>query len=181
MDLAAALDVLGVAPGTPLADVRTAYRRAVAAAHPDRAEDRSDPRAGHDETAALTVAWATVQAAGTTDLPAAPPDPRADTSDPPGAAPTAGDTIGIAAPPDEAFVLLLDAAAEVGTIAYVDRNLGILETIVRFEGGPSCSVLITLQGRAWGTEAFCTMESIEATPAPPIDAVVAALVDALTR
>lgn len=91
----------------------------------------------------------------------------------------ASDTIGVAAPPDEAFVVLHDAASRVGEISYVDRNLGIVEAIVRFEGGPSCSLLVTLQGRAWGTEAFCTLESIEADPTPPITAVMEALLEAL--
>ena len=52
---------------------------------------------------------------------------------------------------------------------------------MRFEGGPSCSVLITLQGRAFGTDAFCTMESIEAAPTPAIRPVVEALVEELRR
>ena len=60
-------------------------------------------------------------------------------------------------------------------------QLGILELIVRFEGGPSCSVLITLQGRAFGTDAFCTMDSIEAAPTPPLRPVVEALVEELRR
>ena len=85
------------------------------------------------------------------------------------------------APASEAFALLLDAAAGIGGIGYVDRRLGILEVIVRFEGGPSCSVLITLQGRAFGTDAFCTMESIEAAPTPPIRPVIEALLEALTQ
>ena len=93
---------------------------------------------------------------------------------------TGGDTIGVAAPPDETWVILAEAASQVGEIAYVDRSLGILEAIVRFEGGPSCSLLITLQGRAWGTEAFCTLESIEAAPTPPIAPVIDAMLDALT-
>ena len=71
------------------------------------------------------------------------------------------------------------AASQIAHIGYFDRSIGMLETIVRFEGGPSCSVLATLQGRADGTEAFCTMESIEATPAPPIRPVVEALVEAI--
>ena len=53
--------------------------------------------------------------------------------------------------------------------------------MVRFEGGPTCSVLITLQGRAHHTDAFCTMESIEAAPTPPIRPVVEALVDELVH
>jgi hypothetical protein len=92
-----------------------------------------------------------------------------------------GDTIAIGAPPTEAFALLFEAAARLGGIGYVDRQLGIIEVIVRFEGGPSCSVLITLQGRAFGTDAFCTMDSIEAAPTPPLRPVVEALVEELRR
>jgi hypothetical protein len=89
------------------------------------------------------------------------------------------DAILVDAPADETFVALFEAAGRIGHVGYFDRHLGILETIVRFEGGPSCSVLITLQGRAVGTEAFLTMESIEAAPTPPIAPVVDALVAAL--
>ena len=61
--------------------------------------------------------------------------------------------------------------------AYFDRNLGLLATVVRF-GEADLSVLnVTLQGRAYGTEAYCTMESIEAAPTPPIAAVIDALVE----
>jgi len=87
-----------------------------------------------------------------------------------------GDTIWIEAPPDEAYQRLLDAAACLGGIGHVDRTNELLEVIVRFEGGPSCSVLMTLQGRAYGTEVFCEMESIEADPAPPLAPVLEELV-----
>ena len=80
-------------------------------------------------------------------------------------------------PPSEAFSILLDACAQIGGIGYVDRALGLLEVIVRFEGGPSCSVLVTMQGRAFGTDAFITMESIEADPTPPLAPVVDALLE----
>jgi hypothetical protein len=61
----------------------------------------------------------------------------------------------------------------------VDRNLGILEVIVRFEGGPSCSVLMTMQGRAFGTDVFISMESIEADPTPALAPVLDALLEEL--
>ena len=83
------------------------------------------------------------------------------------------------APVAESFAVLFEAAGRIGHVAYFDRQLGILETIVRFEGGPSCSLLITLQGRAGGTEAFCTLESIEAMATPPIRPVIDALLAAL--
>ncbi len=193
MDLIAALEVLGVDPGASMESARAAYRRAVRTAHPDVAVG-CDPSGAHDRTALLTEAWAVVHAAGTTtaDDPASGAGTVPDASDDDGSdgggdrwaerpevGAVASDTIGVAAPPDETFVLLHEAASEVGEIAYVDRNLGILEAIVRFEGGPSCSLLVTLQGRAWGTEAFCTLESIEADPTPSIAPVMEALLVAL--
>jgi hypothetical protein len=90
------------------------------------------------------------------------------------------DSLFIDAPPDLTWVLLHEAAAKVGNVAYVDPSLGLLEIMVRFDGGPTCSVLMTLQGRAHHTEVMCTMSSIEAAPTPPIAPVVDALVEALT-
>ena len=92
-----------------------------------------------------------------------------------------GDAIAVHAPAEEAFALLFEAAGRVGHIAYFDRQLGILETVVRFEGGPTCSVMITLQGRAMYTEAFCTMASIEAAPTPSIQPVVEAIIEELVH
>jgi hypothetical protein len=192
-----ALAVLGISRGTRDTDVRAAYRRLVSAGHPDRAD------AGPDATrltARVTQAYAVVRRAvdqagdGIVPVtPAARPPPVPEPAAPPpsadpdrwaegtGVSQVDQDSITIAAPADEAFAALFEAAGRVGHLAYFDRHLGILETVVRFEGGPSCSVLITLQGRAYGTEAFCTMESIEAAPTPPIAPVVDALVQELTQ
>ncbi|MCD9622987.1 hypothetical protein [Rhabdothermincola salaria] len=195
MSLTEALGVLGVVPGTPLADVRLVYRSLVRRSHPDL---RHEPDATA-RTARITAAFATVRAAtlatGGELVPAPAPTPpsasarTAAEGRPPTGAPgpteateadtVDGDTIAITVPPSEAFALLLDAAARVGSVGYVDRQLGLLEVLVRFEGGPTCSVLCTLQGRAFVTEVFCTMDSIEAAPAPPLRPVVEALVDAL--
>src|SRR5690606_34540571 len=113
--------------------------------------------------------------------PPPPPAPAAPTGteDGPAVEVTALDegTIALGAPVPEAYARLVEAAGQVGEIAYYDRRLGILEIIVRFEGGPSCSVVMTLQGRAHHTEVFCTMESIESAPTPPIATVIDALVD----
>ena len=46
---------------------------------------------------------------------------------------------------------------------------------------PATSLVLTLQGRGEGTEVFCTVESIEARPAPPVSAVVDLLELALHR
>jgi hypothetical protein len=194
MDLVEALEVLGLRPGTPMQEVREAYRVQVRAAHPDLVGPEGDRSAATSRTARITSAFAAVRRAviesGTDLVPEPPVGPVREPQ--PSSAPrtwavdrveadTDGDTIAIAAPPTEAFALLLDAGARIGGIGYVDRQLGIVEIIVRFEGGPSCSVLITLQGRAFGTDAFCTMDSIEAAPTPPLRPVVEALLEELTR
>jgi hypothetical protein len=197
VDTDEALGVLGISPGARAEDVRAAYLRLIRDRHPDRAV--SDPDATH-QTARLTQAYSVVRAvlaeSGGSVVPESPPaagrgapghDPaprRAEwpydgQAEPVDADLVDADTIAVDAPADEAFALLFEAAGRVGHVAYFDRQLGILETMVRFEGGPTCSVLITLQGRAHATEAFCTMESIEAAPTPPIRPVVEALVHEL--
>ena len=90
-----------------------------------------------------------------------------------------GDTVHLAAPPDEAFARLLDACHRIGDVTYIDRSCAILEALVRVEGEGVCSLVITLQGRANGTDAFCTLEAIEHVASPPVRPVVERLVDAL--
>ena len=92
-----------------------------------------------------------------------------------------GDSLLMEAPADETFRWLLDAAHDIGEITYVDRSMPIMEVLCRFEGEPATSLLLTLQGRGGDTEVFCTVESIEARPAPPTDAVVDLLELALHR
>jgi hypothetical protein len=179
-----ALGVLGLGTTTDLAEVRAAFRRLVREHHPDVAGATETAQA-----ARLTEAYALLRqvADESGTIAAAPPSPP-----PPAAArPTsayddavaaelaAGDTLVLHAPMRDAFAALFEAAGHIGHVAYFDQQLGILEAIVRFEGGPSCSLLLTLQGRAHGTEVFCTMESIEALPTPPLRPVIDALLVAL--
>jgi hypothetical protein len=198
MDTGEALAVLGISPGATADEARSAYRRLNRTSHPDHAG--GDP-ASTRQTARLTQAYAVIRTAiaanGGSSVPVSAPVPpptpySADATratrfpyDGQGAPVEAelleGDAIAVHAPAEEAFALLFEAAGRVGHIAYFDRQLGILETVVRFEGGPTCSVLITLQGRALYTEAFCTMESIEAAPTPPIEPVVEAIVTELVH
>lgn len=194
MDLAEALAILEIEPGRSMDEVRERYRSLVRRSHPDLLGPDEDRSAATAATARITSAFAIVRRAVLdADGEVVPEPPAPAGAAPPPASPPApwsvdlveadadGDTISIAAPASEAYALLLDAAAGIGGIGYVDRRLGILEVIVRFEGGPSCSVLITIQGRAFGTDAFCTMESIEAAPTPPIQPVIDALLEALTQ
>jgi len=202
MTLSEALTVLGLVPGQSLDQARQRFRELLLRTHPDVVGNRASAVEATDGTIALTTAFEVVKdavASGDGHLIPAPIDcePQASTTPRSGAEretcrhrsgntpPVAieiradGDSLFISAPPPEAFAILLDASSRLGGIGYVDRNLGILEVIVRFEGGPSCSVLMTLQGRAFGTDAFITMESIEADPTPALAPVVEALLEEL--
>lgn len=180
MDTAEARAVLGIAAGADWEAVRAAYRRAIRGAHPDTH--------GHGATATavrLNEAYSVLQEArraGTLDRPA-PPPPAAPPPPPPapptvGVAVEANDTLLLAAPPDEAFLVLLEAAHQVGNVSYIDRSCGIFETVVR-QDDETCSLLVTLQGRAHGTEAFLALEALERAASLPTDRVLDRLLDAL--
>ncbi|MCU1371697.1 MAG: DnaJ-like protein [Ilumatobacteraceae bacterium] len=193
MTPAEAARILGVGAGATPDEVRIAYRSQIRTHHPDRAGARSSDRA-----ASITEAYRVLVERG----PAAPEEPqeprpgarttatgpvppRPATDDLAFGAPPVGrldeDTLALGAPPDESFRWLLDAAHDVGEITYVDRSMPIMEVLCRFEGEPATSLLLTLQGRGERTEVFCTVESIEARPAPPTSAVVDLLELALHR
>ena len=180
MDVAEARIVLGVTAREGWSEVRTAYRRAIRAAHPDTQGTASTTTAVR-----LNEAYAVLRRArqaGTLDAPPPPPAPAP--PPPPPAPPTVGlatvgnDTILLAAPPDEAFALLLEAAHGVGNVSYVDRSCAIFEAVVR-QDDETCSLVVTLQGRAHGTEAFLTLEAMERAASLPTDRVLARLVGAL--
>lgn len=187
--------MLGVSPGATADELRASYLDLVRRLHPDVIATRPEGSGLDDDartllTANVTAAYAALQSA----LRASPdrriPSPSGDqrTAAEPGRAaePTVSrtrDVIAVDAPPATTFALLYEAAGRVGNVAYYDRQLGILEIIVRFEGGPSCSVLMTLQQHARDprlTEIVCSMESIEAAPTPPIAPVIDELVHELT-
>jgi hypothetical protein len=181
MDVEEARSVLGVTAADGWDAVRAAYRRKIRAAHPDTQGAGSTFAATR-----LNQAYAALSRAkragrlhapvGAPPGPAAPPPPPA--PPPVGLAVVGGDTLLLAAPPDEAFALLLEAGHRVGEVSYVDRSCAIFEVVVR-QDGETCSLLVTLQGRAHGTEAFLTLEALERPASLPPDRVVARMVDAL--
>lgn len=183
MDVPAARARLGLGPRPSWAEVRVAYRAQIAAAHPDRAG--GDP----ERAAAVTAAYAVLERArreGRLQQPSEPTPapaqaPAAPVQDPMAEPPEVldGDTVHLACPPDEAFVRLVEAGHRIGDVTYVDRSCAILEVLVRVEGEGVCSLVITLQGRADGTDAFCTLEAIEHVASPPVRHVVQHLVRAL--
>ncbi|HRW37592.1 MAG TPA: J domain-containing protein [Aquihabitans sp.] len=185
--------VLGVAPDAAPDEVRAAYRRLIRTHHPDRAG-----RSSSDRAASITEAYRVLRAAptgpgpGTRRSPRTPRAPRSARPTPSarprrrdlGAPPVQrldGDTLLVLAPADETFRWLLEAAHDVGEVTYLDRSMPIAEVLCQFEGEPATSLVVTLQGRGEGTEVFCTVESIEARPAPPVAAVVDLLELALHR
>lgn len=206
MHRADALAELGVGPGDDLRTVRRAYHRLLRERHPDLVAGAGTSGNATRETTRLIEAYDLVVALIRSDPAGRIPD-EADGSDatghldgsPTGAPPNEQATEGsgpvdpppsgveaadedallVDAPPDLAWAFLVEAAARVGNTAYVDPSLGLLEIMVRFDGGPTCSVVFTLQGRGRYTEIMCSMASIEAAPTPPIAPVVDALVDAL--
>ncbi|MDD9369172.1 MAG: hypothetical protein PV358_03585, partial [Acidimicrobiales bacterium] len=113
--------------------------------------------------------------------PAAPPPPAPPPPGPPavGVSVEGTDTVLLAAPPDEAFALLLDAGHRVGDVSYVDRSCAIFEVVVR-QDDETCSLVVTLQGRAHGTEAFLTLEAMERAASLPPDRILRRVVDALS-
>ena len=183
MDERAARRALGVADDAPWDAVRAAYRTAIGRAHPDRAGGST--RAA----AALNVAYATLVRArrdGSPTTPSPPAAPRPAPRRPP-VAPVGpvevldGDTLHLPVPPDEAFALLVDAAHRIGDVTYVDRSCAIFEALVVVPDEGTCSLVVTLQGRAHGTDAFCTLEAIEHVGSPPPAPVVHALGEALAH
>lgn len=189
MTPAEAARILGVGAAATADEVRVAYRSQIRTHHPDRAGATSSARA-----ASITEAYRVLVEHG--PPPPEPPPPKRSSASGPvpprtafedlgfGAPPVGRvdeDTLALGAPPDESFRWLLDAAHDVGEITYVDRSMPIMEVLCRFEGEPATSLLVTLQGRGARTEVFCTVESIEARPAPPTSAVVDLLELALHR
>ncbi len=177
MARATAAQVLGVDETADPEEVRRAYRRLIGRHHPDRA--------GADATENATqinLAYAVLRTAAPAIQPAAAEPAVAETQTrPPTTVGVTGDddTLAIALPPDEAFLAVLDAGHQLGEVTYVDPDNGLLEVVVSFLEAPTSSVVITFQGRADHTDAFCTIESLGAGPPPPLADVVSLLAAAI--
>jgi hypothetical protein len=93
----------------------------------------------------------------------------------------ADDTISMAVPAHEAFLVAHEASQSIGDVSYVDLDAGLLQVIVEFEGYPPCQLHLDLQGRAasGSTEVFVTIESATGAAAPPIGPVTVLVADAM--
>jgi hypothetical protein len=173
VELEEARAVLGVGVGAEWEEVRTAYRRLLRRHHPDVALDSG---AGVT-TARIVAAFGLLRSARRAPAAPGPEGGSANNERRAAQAPALGedDTVVLHAPPDEAFLALLDAVQEVGEATYVDADVGLLETIVG-SGPGACSLVVSLQGRGNGTtEAFVTLEPLGQGPPPPLAPLVAEL------
>jgi DnaJ domain len=176
--------LLGVTTHDTWDAVRVSYRQLMRQLHPDHAGPTFTHRAAelNEAYAVLSRSMGIRRAHG--PMPPGGYRPDIATATPPEPAPPldahvdAGDTLVVEAPPDEAFTRLLEAAHVVGAVTYVDRSNAIFEVVVQHDG-EACSMVVTLQGRSEGTEAFCTLESIERVASPSPEPVVRRLADAL--
>jgi DnaJ domain len=181
--------LLGVEDGSTANELRAAYRRALLHTHPDLSPEGD----ATERTVELTRAYRLlvdqlkeVVERGAPPSMARSPAPRPPAS--PSSPPTASiavvllddDTIGVAAPPSETLLLLVDTVNRLGDISYLDPSAGLVEAVVEFIEAPTSSVLLSLQGRATGmTEIFCTVEPLSGGEAPPSDAVTRLLLHTL--
>jgi hypothetical protein len=186
--------VLEVAAGDDWDAVRASYRRLIREAHPDLTGDGRGTATAR-QAARLNEAYAVLSRAKRSGTLAAPrpssPGANGGRPTPPPPAPPAppdppavgvrlvgADTLLLAAPPEVAFPLLVEAAQRIGSLSYVDRSCGIFEVIVRLDGETG-SLLVMLQGRGHGTEAVFALESLERAasyvPEPVVREMLAAL------
>lgn len=170
MDLSGAWQVIGLTPTTDRRKVRDAYRALVTITHPDH---NAAPSA-HSRTAQITLAYQLIS----THLSTAPvqrttPRPRTPSAPPVTARPTAVDTISVDGPPDLVASIVIDACHRFGELLIVDASAGLVQVAVEFVDGPTCHVLLDLQGRAHDgtTDVFVTVDSLEMRPAPDLAAV----------
>ena len=188
LNLRDALAALGLdAATTDVTVVRSAYLAAIRTAHPDRNAAAGATAASARLTVAYRVATdALVAGVRTPDsdetlrpadrtnsavpLPPRGPEPVVITVD---VRVIADDTIEDAAPPDLTFAWLVQTGHVAGAVTFLDRSAALLQILVAFVDEPVCQMIFDLQGRAahGTTEVFCTIDSIEDRPAPPIDAV----------
>lgn len=216
-----ALALLGVTPDADGRAIKRAYRVAARRLHPDRPDAPAD---AHERMTLLNEAYDVAAAllSGASDQAARPSDPAAHTpaatAEPPSgqrhssgrAATVAADTgvhldvdgtLLVEAPPDETFMVLVEAAERLGEVTYVDRSSGLLQILIDqigdqivdqigdqsadqsgrpgqpTERSSSSYVTFSLQGRALNTEIFVTIESIDGRPPLPVQPVLEVLAE----
>ena len=167
MDRRDALRVLGLTDEAPADEIRARYLDLVRKNHPDVARD-----GGAADVAAITEAYRVVITSPPEPARPAPRRHIAVTSD--------GDSLSVAMPGYETFRAVAEAATKIGSIAYIDADAALLEAVITLTSGVTCSLVMTLQGRATGvTDVFCTVEPLGNGEAPPVAVLVAELAGVL--
>jgi hypothetical protein len=184
MDLDDALGTLGLGRATTWSEIRREYRARIREVHPDLT---SGPGTA---AARLNAAFAVLEPVYRRGLPPPPLPPPATPAPPRPSAPPAWDGMDasvermdddglvLVAPPDEVFLRLASVIDEIGAVTYADADLGYLEAVV---GDGTGQLVVSLQGRAHATEAFFTLEPMDARPAPALDAIVRQIAAHLRR
>lgn len=187
MDLDEALATLGLRHDTTWPEVRAAYRARIRAVHPDVARGRGR------EAATLNAAFSVLERVYRRGEPAPPRSsavndtaaagdaattprshPRRARFDAPYEGPidmvaVDDDGLALVAPADEVFHRLATVIDDIGDVTYADPDGGYLEAVVA-EG--CAQLVVSLQGRAHATEAFFTLEPMDARAVPPIESIV---------
>jgi len=191
MPLDEAWQRLGITPTTDLRRVRSAYLARLRNVHPDLSPSPS----ANDATVELLRAYEVVLESLTTPV-AAPPPPGPVTPEPAphgtsieqlaGIGLLADDTIGIEAPPNEAYRVALEAAYRLGDVIHVEPSGGLLQVMLDLRDMDGtrrlCQLLVVLQGRGTGiTELHCAVEPLDAAPPPPIQAILELFVDEMVE
>src|SRR5207244_6059346 len=151
--------ILGVDRTADADEVRAAYRRLLLALHPDVAGTQSTPRA-----ARVIEAYRVLR---DVEPDVAPVEERPEVHE------LDGDTLAVGAPADEAFLLVLEVAHEIGDVTFIDRQDGFIETLLTADDGRDFSLVVSFQGRGNGTtEAFFTLVPLDNGPSAPVAPVV---------
>ncbi len=169
--------MLGVRPTTPWSEVRLAYRDRIRRLHPDVAGPGSGEHAARTNEAFRVVRAAVAE--GTHPAPVPTPAPTTVPVDVVEVAVLDDEGLELVAPPDEVFDRIHAALYAVGQVSYVDPEAGLLECLLETDGHPPSQLTVSLQGRGATTEAFFTLESLDARAAPPLPAVVRLLAQRL--
>ena len=163
--------------------LRGAYRRRLRQLHPDLNHSPGAATATHELTEAYrTLAAEPGEESTGPRRPAEPPRSRETRRGRQGPA-TAGRSLAVSVLDDSSilvradrettFSAVLEAANELGNIGYLDPSAHLLEVIVEFLEAPTSSIVVSLQGRAEGTELFCSVEPLSGGESPPLAAVTA--------
>lgn len=178
MDPARAAAILGADPGESPDRLRRRFRRLLLAHHPDLGGSTDAAREVIEAYAALARDAAPDAEPDAARVAEGAADPDAgveggavgDAPGPPEGEPVwrvDDDTLAVALPAEEAYVLAVEAAHRIGSVTYVDRQCGVLEALLRTTEGGTVSMLVTLQGRALGhTDLFFSLEPLDIVRGP---------------